>query len=86
MWYIANMVCGLSIDEAMKQLKFVKKKGAVIAMEVLEEAREMAVKEHNVEFRSNLWVAESFARKGLIMKGVRRHAKMRYGIVSFVRF
>lgn len=82
MWYIANMIRGLSIDEAMKQLQFVHKKGALIAMEVLEEARELAVKEHNVEFRSNLWVAESFAHQGLIVKNIRRHARGRYGIIK----
>merc|ERR1712111_331212 len=83
MWHIANFIRGLSVDEALKQLDFVNKKGAFVAAEVIREAQEMAVKEHNVEFRSNLWVAESFARKGLIMKGVRRHAKMRYGIIRY---
>jgi len=82
MWYIANMIRGLSIDEALKQLQFVNKKGAVIAMEVLEEARELAVKEHNVEFRSNLWVAESFAHQAKIVKNMRRHARGRVGMIS----
>ena len=34
MWYIANFIKGLSVDEAIKQLKFINKKGAVIAIEV----------------------------------------------------
>merc|ERR1712176_1535525 len=42
-----------------------------------------AVKEHCVEYRSNLWVAESFATKGMVMKGVRRHARMRMSMVRY---
>jgi hypothetical protein len=34
MWPIANFVKGLTIDEAIKQLKFLNKKGALIAIEV----------------------------------------------------
>jgi large subunit ribosomal protein L22 len=56
MWYIACLVRGMTVDEAIKQLKFVVKKGAKDVRETIEEARELAVKEHNVEFASNLWV------------------------------
>ncbi|XP_023346698.1 39S ribosomal protein L22, mitochondrial [Eurytemora carolleeae] len=83
MWPISNFVKGLSVDEAIKQLSFIKLKGAVIAKEVIEEAVELAVKEHNVEFRSNLWVAESFAGKGLVVKGYRRHARGRFGQIEY---
>ena len=82
MWHVANLVRGLSVDEALKQLDFINKKGAVIAAEVIKEAQEMAVKEHCVEYRSNLWVAESFATKGMVIKGVRRHARMRMSQVD----
>lgn len=58
MWYIASMIRGLSVDEAIRQLKFVLKKGAVDIRETIEEAKELAVKEHNVEFGSNLWVGK----------------------------
>jgi hypothetical protein len=34
MWHIANFIKGLSVDEAIKQLKFINKKGALIAIEV----------------------------------------------------
>ncbi len=34
MWPIANFIKGLTIDEAIKQLKFLNKKGALIAIEV----------------------------------------------------
>lgn len=59
MWYIACLVRGMSVDEAIKQLKFVPKKGAKDVRETIEEAREMAVKDHNVEFPTNLWVGKS---------------------------
>lgn len=58
MWYIASFVRGMSVDEAVKQLSFVHKKGAAIAKEVILEAQRMAVEQHNVEFKSNLWVGE----------------------------
>lgn len=58
MWYIACLIRGMTIDEAIRQLRFVAKKGAVSILETLIEAQEKAVKEHNVEFKSNLWVGE----------------------------
>uniref|UniRef100_A0A3B3WI57 Large ribosomal subunit protein uL22m n=1 Tax=Poecilia mexicana TaxID=48701 RepID=A0A3B3WI57_9TELE len=58
MWYLAKMVRGMSIDEAIAQLEFNDKKGAKIMREVLLEAQEMAVKNHNVEYKSNLYVGE----------------------------
>jgi len=83
MWYIACMIRGMSVDEAIKQLKFVNKKGAKDVREVLEEAEDLAAKKHNVEFPSNMWVAESFVTKGLVYKGVRRHARKRMGTVEY---
>lgn len=56
MWYIASLVRGMSVDEAIKQLKFVVKKGAKDVRETIEEAKNLAVQKHNVEFPSNLWV------------------------------
>ena len=58
MWYIAVLVRGMTVDEAIKQLKFISKKGARDVRETIEEARELAIREHNVEFPSNLWVGE----------------------------
>ncbi|EZA49368.1 hypothetical protein DMN91_009478 [Ooceraea biroi] len=83
MWYIAAFVRGMSVDEAVKQLSFLQKKGAAIAKEVILEAQRMAVEEHNVEFKSNLWVAESFATKGIVIKGLRRHARGRKGVIHY---
>ncbi|XP_044255329.1 39S ribosomal protein L22, mitochondrial [Tribolium madens] len=84
MWYVACLVRGMTVDEAIKQLKFLPKKGAKDARETIEEARDLAVKEHNVEFASNLWVAESFVGKGQVIKGIRRHARGRHGIVEYM--
>ncbi len=50
--------------------------------QVIQEAQEIAVRDHHVEFKTNLWVAESFASKGDVIKGVRRHARGRMGEVS----
>jgi len=58
MWYIACMVRGMTVDEAVKQLNFVLKKGAVAVKETILEAQQMAVEKHNVEFKSNLWVGK----------------------------
>lgn len=60
MWYVASFVRGMSVDEAIKQLSFVLKKGAVDVKQTILEAQEMAVRDHNVEFKSNLWVGEYF--------------------------
>lgn len=83
MWYIAGFVRGMTVDEAIKQLSFMHKKGAVIAKETIKEAQELAVQQHNVEFKSNLWVAESFCTKGFVIKGVRRHCRGRLGSVRY---
>merc|ERR1739838_104955 len=83
MWYVACLIRGMKIDDAINQLKFVHKKGAVAVLEALQEAQEMAVKEHNVEFRSNLWVAESHCGRGPVIKGYRRHARRRFGNVRY---
>jgi len=83
MWHMANFVRGLSVDEALKQLQFINKKGALVAAEVISEARELALAEHCVEFGSNLWVAESFATKGMRQKGMRRHGRMRMATINY---
>ncbi|XP_033217844.1 39S ribosomal protein L22, mitochondrial [Belonocnema kinseyi] len=84
MWYVANLVRGMSVDEALKQISFVLKKGGAFVKEAIEEAQEMAVKDHNVEFKSNLWVSESFVTKGRVIKGLRRHAKQRHGEIRYI--
>ncbi|XP_076643436.1 mitochondrial ribosomal protein L22 [Halictus rubicundus] len=83
MWYVACLIRGMTVDEAIKQLSFLQKKGGHIVKEIILEAQRMAVEEHNIEFKSNLWVAESFATKGIVIKGIRRHAKGRVGEVRY---
>ncbi|BES99959.1 ribosomal protein, L22 [Nesidiocoris tenuis] len=83
LWYIACFVRGMSIDEALKQLDFINRKGAAFVKETLLEAQELAVEKHNVEFKSNLWIAESNSFKGPVVKGLRRHARMRFGVVEY---
>ncbi|CAL7952274.1 unnamed protein product [Xylocopa violacea] len=82
MWYIACFVRGMTVDEAIKQLSFLHKKGAAIVKETILEAQCMAA-EHNIEFKSNLWVAESFATKGRPATGYRRHGRH---LISEVRY
>ncbi|KAK5858901.1 hypothetical protein PBY51_003010 [Eleginops maclovinus] len=84
MWYLAQMIRGMSIDQAIAQLEFNDKKGARIMKEVLEEAQEMAVKNHNVEYKSNLYVAESNSGKGRYLKRIRYHGRGRFGIMEKV--
>ncbi|XP_026184461.1 large ribosomal subunit protein uL22m [Mastacembelus armatus] len=84
MWYLAKLIRGLSIDEAIAQLEFNDKKGAKIMKEVLLEAQEMAVTNHNVEYKSNLYVAESFSSKGQYLKRIRYHGRGMFGIMDKV--
>ncbi|XP_023700677.1 large ribosomal subunit protein uL22m isoform X1 [Paramormyrops kingsleyae] len=84
MWYLAKLIRGMTIDQALGQLEFSDKKGAKIIKEVLLEAQEMAVKNHNVEYRSNLYVAESFSGKGMYLKRIRIHGRGRFGIMDKV--
>lgn len=69
MWYLACFVRGMTVDEALKQLQFVNKKGALFVRDTILEAQKLAVNEHNVEFKSNLWISESFVGKGIVVKG-----------------
>ncbi|KRX19727.1 putative arginine--tRNA ligase, mitochondrial [Trichinella nelsoni] len=83
MWYVCHMIHGLRIDDALLQLDHTPLKGATIMKEILLEAQEKASSEHCIEQKANLWIAEAFARNSLIVKGVRRHALERWGIVKY---
>ncbi|OUC45875.1 arginine--tRNA ligase [Trichinella nativa] len=83
MWYVCQMIQGLRIDDALLQLHHTPRKGATIMKEILLEAQEKASSEHCIEQKANLWIAEAFARNSLIVKGVRRHALERWGIVKY---
>lgn len=56
MWYVASFIRGMTIDEALRQLSFCHKKGASFVRDTILEAQELAVKQHNVEFKTNLWI------------------------------
>ncbi|KAG7273449.1 hypothetical protein CRUP_032697 [Coryphaenoides rupestris] len=84
MWYLAKMIKGMSIDQAIAQLEFNDKKGAKIVKDVLLEAQEMAVRNHNVEYKSNLYIAESHSGKGKYLKRIRYHGKGMFGIMDKV--
>lgn len=83
MEYLAAGIRGMSVDEAIKQLSHVPKKGAQIIIEVLKEAQELAVRDHHVEYRSNLWVGESFVGRGRYVKGIRKHARMKFAVIKY---
>ncbi|XP_065265617.1 large ribosomal subunit protein uL22m isoform X1 [Emys orbicularis] len=85
MWYLAKLIKGMSIDQALAQLEFNDKKGAKVVKEVLLEAQEMAVRNHNVEFKSNLYIASSFSGKGHYLKRIRYHGRGMFGIMEKVR-
>lgn len=58
MWYVACFVRGMSVDEALKQLPLVGRKGATIVRDTILEAQKLAVENHNVEFKTNLWIGK----------------------------
>ncbi|XP_067852098.1 39S ribosomal protein L22, mitochondrial isoform X2 [Heptranchias perlo] len=84
MWYLAKMIRGMTFDQAVAQLQFHDKKGAKVMLEVLLEAQEMAVRTHNLEYRSNLYIAESFSSKGQYLKRLRFHGRGMFGIMHRV--
>uniref|UniRef100_A0A8C1UVT5 Large ribosomal subunit protein uL22m n=1 Tax=Cyprinus carpio TaxID=7962 RepID=A0A8C1UVT5_CYPCA len=75
---------GMTIDQALTQLEFNDKKGAKIIKEVIMEAQDMAVRNHNVEYKSNLYIAESFSGKGKYLKRIRYHGRGMFGIMDKV--
>ncbi|XP_056302953.1 39S ribosomal protein L22, mitochondrial [Danio aesculapii] len=84
MWYLAKLIRGMTIDQALVQLEFNDKKGAKIIREVLLEAQDMAVRNHNVEYKSNLYIAESYSGKGKYLKRIRYHGRGMFGIMDKV--
>ena len=81
LWYISSFIRGMTVDDALKELQFIDKKGARIIEEVLKEAREMALTEHHFEFPTNMWVAESFSDSFENLHSIRRHARSKIGNV-----
>lgn len=83
MWYAMKFIRGMNVDEAIKQLSFIPFKPAYIAKECLKEAQAQAVRDHNFEFKSNMWIEQAHCVKGLVVKGFRRHARFRFGEIRY---
>nr|CAH8849290.1 unnamed protein product [Trichobilharzia regenti] len=75
LWLLAQLIRGRSVDDAFAQLGFRPEKGARILEEVLEEAIELAVKEHDFEFCTKIWIESLYALRGRMVprlhKGIR---------------
>ncbi|CAL8069909.1 unnamed protein product [Calicophoron daubneyi] len=75
LWLLGFMIRGLSVDQAFAQLGFRPEKGARIIEQVLEEAIEIAVKEHDFEYSTKIWIENVHVSRGRavprIRKGVR---------------
>lgn len=83
MWYTIKFIRGMSVDEAVKQLTFMPTKPAQILKEILLEAQDNAVKLHDFEFKSDMWIEEAICGKGLVIKGLRKHARRRFGEIRY---
>lgn len=77
MFTLARMVRGMDVDEAIARLDVLQTKCAEIMREVLREAKEIAVRDHNVEFASNMHIAASWTNQSGMVKFVRQHARGR---------
>nr|XP_044633682.1 39S ribosomal protein L22, mitochondrial isoform X3 [Equus asinus] len=72
------------IYHCRRQIKYSKDKMWYLAKLVLLEAQDMAVRDHNVEFRSNLYIAESTSGRGQYLKRIRYHGRGHFGIMEKV--
>ncbi|XP_060049357.1 large ribosomal subunit protein uL22m-like [Erinaceus europaeus] len=84
MWYLATLIRGMSVDQALAHLEFCDKKGTQIIKEILLEAQDTAVRDHNVEFLSILRIAEFHSRYGQYLKHIRYHSRGYFGIMEKV--
>nr|XP_048716781.1 39S ribosomal protein L22, mitochondrial isoform X2 [Caretta caretta] len=73
------------IFHCRRDIKYSKDKMWYLAKLVLLEAQEMAVRNHNVEFKSNLYIADSFSGKGHYLKRIRYHGRGMFGIMEKVK-
>ncbi|KTG05869.1 hypothetical protein cypCar_00018167 [Cyprinus carpio] len=72
------------IYHCRRQIKYSKDKMWYLAKLVIMEAQDMAVRNHNVEYKSNLYIAESFSGKGKYLKRIRYHGRGMFGIMDKV--
>ncbi|CAH8626384.1 unnamed protein product [Dicrocoelium dendriticum] len=64
LWLLAFMIRGMAVDNAFEQLAFRPEKGARILEEVLTESIELAVKEHDFEFCTKIWIESAHVSRG----------------------
>nr|CAB3263967.1 39S ribosomal protein L22, mitochondrial-like [Phallusia mammillata] len=74
---IARLIRNKNIDSAIAQLEYINTKGSFVIRAVLMEAQEYAVHEHNLEFKSNLHVVQSFVHRADIITFPIFHARGR---------
>ena len=67
MFHMTHLVRNMNIDDAISKLYYINTKASRIVREVLMEAQEVAVNEHNLEFKSNLHIVHSFACRHSIL-------------------
>jgi len=87
--YAAFMVMGLNVDDAIDQLDLHPFKQAEELKETIQEAVDMAVNEHGIEFRSNMYVGHSRVSRGQYVIGARKRAfgnfqKIKYEYSNYV--
>lgn len=74
MWTACYFIRKRNVDDAILQLNFTLTRACAILKELLEEAKERARNEFNVEFPSEMHIAEAFPVQCKIVKSARRHA------------
>jgi len=79
MWYAANLINRMPIEEAIVQSEFSIKGASEVVKEVLVEAQERAVKEFGIENKSLLYVDQSFVGKGQNLLRIKYHGRGRFG-------
>lgn len=73
---VAKLIRGLSASQALVQLTFSKRKAAVDAKKLLQSAIANAENNHNLDV-DNLYVAQAYVGKALVMKRFRARARGR---------
>eukprot|EP00036_Acanthoecidae_sp_10tr_P009628 CAMPEP_0182926714 /NCGR_PEP_ID=MMETSP0105_2-20130417/12225_1 /TAXON_ID=81532 ORGANISM="Acanthoeca-like sp., Strain 10tr" /NCGR_SAMPLE_ID=MMETSP0105_2 /ASSEMBLY_ACC=CAM_ASM_000205 /LENGTH=227 /DNA_ID=CAMNT_0025064617 /DNA_START=21 /DNA_END=701 /DNA_ORIENTATION=- len=77
---VAKLVRGMSVDNAITQMKFSPKKAAKFVLRGIYQARSNAIKE-GIDDPSKMYVSESYPTKGHNTKGIRFHGRGRTGRV-----
>lgn len=80
MWYMTKLIRNMNVDDAINYMNFVHMKGAKIIREILIEAQEIATNDHNVEYKSNLHVVQSFVLPAGCRKIVKWHGRGRVNV------